>query len=214
MKENLEEAEGDNNEEKNKKEKEAPVGLKTDKKNSDNKIKKIREMMKLDDENENENEENENSSYKRKYAELENGIDNIDDINNNFEEDEIKSDEKDKDNNLLDINYDLEDKNNSNSSRVMNVSHISEMEKNKINETPSGKKGQKPNKKKKEESSENKASSNRRNKNNKQNKKKSSFCFVCSDIFVSYSVFDFVYKSCSSSVNSIFLKIIKTILLL
>ena len=173
MKENLEEAEGDNNEEKNKKEKEESVRLKTDKNNSDNKIKKIREMMKLDDENENENEENENSSYKRKYAELENGIDNIDDINNNSEEDEIKSDEKDKDNNLLDINYDLEDKNNSNSSRVMNVSHISEMEKNKINETPSGKKGQKPNKNKKEESSENKASSNRRNKNDKQNKKKS-----------------------------------------
>ena len=59
---------------------------------------------------------------------MEDGIDNLDD---NFDEEEIKTEEKDKDK-LMNIKYDLDDKNNESGSRVMNVSHISEMEKNKV----------------------------------------------------------------------------------
>ena len=116
------------------------IELKVEKNNSDNNFRKIKERMRLDDDNENEenNEDNnddiENSSYKRKYAELEDGINNLDD---NFEKDGIKTEEKDNGNNnkvkYLEINYDIKnDKNNESGSRVMNVSHISEMEKNKI----------------------------------------------------------------------------------
>ena len=52
-------------------------------------IKKLRERMKLSDDI--DNEENENSSYKRKYAELEDGIDNL---NDNFEEEEKENETK------------------------------------------------------------------------------------------------------------------------
>ena len=121
MNANLEEEEINNEENKKNDFKE----LKEEKNKSDN-FRKIRERMNLDDDN--ENEENENSSYKRKYAELEDGIDNLDD---NFDDEEIKTEEKDKDK-LMNIKYDLEDKNDESGSRVMNVSHISEMEKNKI----------------------------------------------------------------------------------
>ena len=103
-------------------------------------IKKLRERMKLSDELENENDENENSSYKRKYAELEDGIDNLNDVNDNFEEEEKENEEKENNNKSMNINYDIEDKNNESGSRVMNVSHLSEMEKNKIQETSSSKK--------------------------------------------------------------------------
>ena len=129
-----ENAEKRNNKENNK---ENSDDLRLEKNNSENNFRKIRERMRLDDENEENNEENENSSYKRKYAELENGIDNFDDNDENFKE-------EDKDNNdqLLDINYDLEnDKNNLSGSRVMNVSQISEMEKNKILGSSGKKKG-------------------------------------------------------------------------
>ena len=122
MNANLEEEENNNEENKKNDFKE----LKEEKNKSDN-FRKIRERMNLDDDD-NENEENENSSYKRKYAELEDGIDNLDD---NFDDEEIKIEEKDKDK-LMNIKYDLEDKNDESGSRVMNVSHISEMEKNKI----------------------------------------------------------------------------------
>ena len=138
---NLEEEEKNGNKSPNKKDE--SIELKDEKNNSENNIRKIRERMNLDDDNENEenNDDNENSSYKRKYAELEDGIDNIDDINDNFEEDEIKTEEKDNNKDKLEeINYDLkDDKNNESGSRVMNVSHISEMEKNKIQRS-SGKK--------------------------------------------------------------------------
>ena len=92
---NLEEEEKNGNKSPNKKDE--SIELKDEKNNSENNIRKIRERMNLDDDNENEenNDDNENSSYKRKYAELEDGIDNIDDINDNFEEDEIKTEEKD-----------------------------------------------------------------------------------------------------------------------
>ena len=106
---------------------------------SENNLRKIRERMNLDEDEDN-NEEN--SSYKRKYAELEDGIDNLDDVNNLEEEDEIKSEEK-KEKKIMDINYDIGDKNNLSGSHVMNVSHISEMEKNKIQETSSSKQNNK-----------------------------------------------------------------------
>ena len=152
MNANLEEEESNNEENKKDNLKE----LKEEKNKSDN-FRKIRERMNLDDDNENEenNEENENSSYKRKYAELEDGIDNLDD---NFDEEEIKTEEKDKDK-LMNIKYDLDDKNNESGSRVMNVSHISEMEKNKVQANSA---------KKKEIKEEKKSDS--KNKNN--NKKK------------------------------------------
>ncbi len=105
-------------------------------------IKKLRERMKLSDDI--DNEENENSSYKRKYAELEDGIDNL---NDNFEEEEKENEEKENENKSMNINYNSEDKNNESGSRVMNVSHISEMEKNKIQELSSSKEKNKKNKK-------------------------------------------------------------------
>ena len=76
-----ENAEKRNNKENNK---ENSDDLRLEKNNSENNFRKIRERMRLDDENEENNEENENSSYKRKYAELENGIDNFDDNDENF----------------------------------------------------------------------------------------------------------------------------------
>ena len=125
-------------------------------------IKKLRERMKLSDDI--DNEENENSSYKRKYAELEDGIDNL---NDNFEEEE-----KENENKSMNINYNSEDKNNESGSRVMNVSHISEMEKNKIQELSSSKEKNKKNKKIKDiiELEENNPSS--KKSNTKTNKKK------------------------------------------
>ena len=125
-------------------------------------IKKLRERMKLSDDI--DNEENENSSYKRKYAELEDGIDNL---NDNFEEEE-----KENENKSMNINYNSEDKNNESGSRVMNVSHISEMEKNKIQELSSSKEKNKKNKKIKGviELEENNPSS--KKSNTKTNKKK------------------------------------------
>ena len=91
---NLEEEEGEeeeNAEKRNNKEnnKENSDDLRLEKNNSENNFRKIRERMRLDDENEENNEENENSSYKRKYAELENGIDNFDDNDENFKEDSL-----------------------------------------------------------------------------------------------------------------------------
>ena len=125
-------------------------------------IKKLRERMKLSDDI--DNEENENSSYKRKYAELEDGIDNL---NDNFEEEE-----KENENKSMNINYNSEDKNNESGSRVMNVSHISELEKNKIQELSSSKEKNKKNKKIKDiiELEENNPSS--KKSNTKTNKKK------------------------------------------
>ena len=125
-------------------------------------IKKLRERMKLSDDI--DNEENENSSYKRKYAELEDGIDKL---NDNFEEEE-----KENENKSMNINYNSEDKNNESGSRVMNVSHISEMEKNKIQELSSSKEKNKKNKKIKDiiELEENNPSS--KKSNTKTNKKK------------------------------------------
>ena len=135
-------------------------------------IKKLRERMKLSDDI--DNEENENSSYKRKYAELEDGIDNL---NDNFEEEEKENEEKEneeKENEYksMNINYNSEDKNNESGSRVMNVSHISEMEKNKIQELSSSKEKNKKNKKIKDiiELEENNPSS--KKSNTKTNKKK------------------------------------------
>ena len=153
---NEEEAEGTNRDKKNKKEENEfeSVELINEKNNNSANIRKIRERMKLSDDI--ENEENENSSFKRKYAELKDGIDNLNDINVNFEEDEIKSEEKE-----INIDYNLEDKNNESDSRVMNVSHISEMEKNKIQETSSSKK-----------KSKNNPSSKKNGTNTKGNKKK------------------------------------------
>ena len=130
-------------------------------------IKKLRERMKLSDDI--DNEENENSSYKRKYAELEDGIDNL---NDNFEEEEKENEEKENENKSMNINYNSEDKNNESGSRVMNVSHISEMEKNKIQELSSSKEKNKKNKKIKDiiELEENNPSS--KKSNTKTNKKK------------------------------------------
>ena len=141
-------------EEENKKEE--SIELKEEKNKSDDNFRKIKERMRLDDDDENEenNDDNESSSYKRKYAELEEGIDNLDVANDNLEEDEIKTEKEDKDK-LIDINYDLEYKNNESDSRVMNVSHISEMEKNKIQ----GSSGKKNENEQKEENTENKANS-------------------------------------------------------
>ena len=132
---NEEEAEGTNRDKKNKKEENEfeSVELINEKNNNSANIRKIRERMKLSDDIENE----ENESFKKKYNELKDGIDNL---NEDFEEDEIKSEEKE-----INIDYNLEDKNNENDSRIMNVSHISEMEKNKIQETSSSKKKSKNN---------------------------------------------------------------------
>ena len=171
---NEEEVEGNSNRDiKNKKEENEfeSVELVNEINNNSANIRKIRERMKLSDDI--ENEENENSSFKRKYAELKDGIDNLNDANVNFEEEEeVKSEEKENENNnLININYNLEDKNNESDSRVMNVSHISEMEKNKIQETSSSKK---KSKKKREiiELDENNPSSKKSGTNNKGNKKK------------------------------------------
>ena len=132
---NEEEAEGTNRDKKNKKEENEfeSVELINERNNNSANIRKIRERMKLSDDIENE----ENESFKKKYNELKDGIDNL---NEDFEEDEIKSEEKE-----INIDYNLEDKNNENDSRIMNVSHISEMEKNKIQETSSSKKKSKNN---------------------------------------------------------------------
>ncbi len=158
------EAEEENNNKKNKKEEneyESEELINENDINSVN-IKKLRERMKLSDDI--DNEENENSSYKRKYAELEDGIDNL---NDNFEEEE-----KENENKSMNINYNSEDKNNESGSRVMNVSHISEMEKNKIQELSSSKEKNKKNKKIKDiiELEENNPSS--KKSNTKTNKKK------------------------------------------
>ena len=158
------EAKEENNNKKNKKEEneyESEELINENDINSVN-IKKLRERMKLSDDI--DNEENENSSYKRKYAELEDGIDNL---NDNFEEEE-----KENENKSMNINYNSEDKNNESGSRVMNVSHISEMEKNKIQELSSSKEKNKKNKKIKDiiELEENNPSS--KKSNTKTNKKK------------------------------------------
>ena len=158
------EAEEENNNKKNKEEEneyESEELINENDINSVN-IKKLRERMKLSDDI--DNEENENSSYKRKYAELEDGIDNL---NDNFEEEE-----KENENKSMNINYNSEDKNNESGSRVMNVSHISEMEKNKIQELSSSKEKNKKNKKIKDiiELEENNPSS--KKSNTKTNKKK------------------------------------------
>ena len=141
MNANLEEENSEKKNNKDESEKESMELIdEKEKKKSENNVRKIRERMNLDEDNDNDDNE-ENSSYKRKYAELEDGIDNFDDVNDNFEEDEeIKSEQKEKEKKIMDINYDIEDKNNISGSHVMNVSHISEMEKNKNQETSSSKK--------------------------------------------------------------------------
>ena len=171
---NTVEAEGEGNKNSNRKKKTEnefeSEELINEKNNNDDNIRKIRERMKLseDEENEENNEDNENSSFKRKYAELEDGIDNL---NDNLEEEELKSEEKENDNKLMNINYDLEDKNNESGSKYMNVSHISEMEKNKIQSTSSSKK---KNKEiiELEENIQNNPSSKKSGTNTKTNKKK------------------------------------------
>ena len=161
------EAKEENNNKKNKKEENEYESYESEELINENdinsvNIKKLRERMKLSDDI--DNEENENSSYKRKYAELEDGIDNL---NDNFEEEE-----KENENKSMNINYNSEDKNNESGSRVMNVSHISEMEKNKIQELSSSKEKNKKNKKIKDiiELEENNPSS--KKSNTKTNKKK------------------------------------------
>ena len=161
------EAKEENNNKKNKKEENEYESYESEEFINENdinsvNIKKLRERMKLSDDI--DNEENENSSYKRKYAELEDGIDNL---NDNFEEEE-----KENENKSMNINYNSEDKNNESGSRVMNVSHISEMEKNKIQELSSSKEKNKKNKKIKDiiELEENNPSS--KKSNTKTNKKK------------------------------------------
>ena len=158
------EAKEENNNKKNKKEEDEYESEELINENDINSvnIRKLRERMKLSDDI--DNEENENSSYKRKYAELEDGIDNL---NDNFEEEE-----KENENKSMNINYNSEDKNNESGSRVMNVSHISEMEKNKIQELSSSKEKNKKNKKIKDiiELEENNPSS--KKSNTKTNKKK------------------------------------------
>ena len=171
---NTVEAEGEGNKNSNRKKKTEnefeSEELINENNNNDDNIRKIRERMKLseDEENEENNEDNENSSFKRKYAELEDGIDNL---NDNLEEEELKSEEKENDNKLMNINYDLEDKNNESGSKYMNVSHISEMEKNKIQSTSSSKK---KNKEiiELEENIQNYPSSKKSGTNTKTNKKK------------------------------------------
>ena len=169
MNANLEEGE-ENNEKKEKKKdkKEESIELKQEKNNSEDNFRKIRERMRLDDDDDNEenNEEKESSSYKRKYAELEDGIDNIDYEDEKFKEEDVKIEEKDNKDKLINIDYDLgDDKNNLSGSRVMNVSHISEMEKNKIQ-------GSSAENKEIEENIENKSSSKKSDKKKKPNKNK------------------------------------------
>lgn len=153
MNANLEEENSNNNEEKNNEKEKNELKAEneninnSDKNNkeynSENLIKNIRNRMALDDTEENEDSKNsENSSYKRKYAELENGIDDIDENDIYDDEEEgLKSEEKK--NEIMDINYNKEEKSDLSDSRIMNISHISEMndkDKNIIKEKSSSKK--------------------------------------------------------------------------